>query len=309
VSRVIVVGDIITDIVAVHSGAIEVGSDSPASIRTGGGGSAANTAAWLAKAGVPVDLVGVMGTDAAGDDRLAELRAAGVGCAHIRRTPSRPTGTVIVLAHERERSMLTDRGANLLLRPSDVDSALGGPGAPGRVHVHLSGYVLLDPDSRTAGRHALAQAAQHRLSTSVDAASAAPLRSVGAAAFLDWIEGTDLLLANLDEARVLADDPGGEPAALARALRRTAANVVVKAGADGAVWAHDDQLVRVPARPTSAVDPTGAGDAFAAGLLAAWLARSTVEQSLRAGVTWGARAVSIVGGRPPTSPVPVTARR
>jgi sugar/nucleoside kinase (ribokinase family) len=45
-------------------------------------------------------------------------------------------------------------------------------------------------------------------------------------------------------------------------------------------------------------DPTGAGDAFAAGLLAAWLAAGTPEEALRAGAALGARAVSQVGTRP-----------
>ena len=48
----------------------------------------------------------------------------------------------------------------------------------------------------------------------------------------------------------------------------------------------------------SVVDPTGAGDAFAAGLLTAWLAGGTAAECLRAGAELGARAVAAVGGRP-----------
>ena len=95
--------------------------------------------------------------------------------------------------------MISDRGANLELRPSHVDDALAR--LPDVRHVHLSGYTLLDAGSRAAGLRALEAAATRGLSTSVDAASAAPLRRVSAAAFLNWVDGVDLLLANLDDAR------------------------------------------------------------------------------------------------------------
>src|SRR5258705_6652289 len=110
-AEVLVVGDIVTDVVAVHSGQFAIGSDTAADIRVIGGGSAANTAAWLAFVDCPVSLVGVVGTDAAGEQRLSELRAAGVDCSAVRRSPDAPTGTVIVLAHADERSFLNDRGA------------------------------------------------------------------------------------------------------------------------------------------------------------------------------------------------------
>ncbi len=73
VGRFLVVGDIVTDILAVHSESLTVDSDTPARISVTGGGSAANTAVWLASTGAAVDLLGVVGADVAGDDRLAEL--------------------------------------------------------------------------------------------------------------------------------------------------------------------------------------------------------------------------------------------
>jgi ribokinase len=290
---VVVVGDAVTDIHAVHSGPIEVGSDTPASIRVSGGGSGANTAAWLATTGTAVRLVAVVGRDAAGDDLVAELTAGGVECVHVRRSGDAPTGSVIVLTHAGERSFITDRGANLLLVPSDVDSSL----RPGVRHLHLSGYALLDASSRAAGRHALAAARSHGCTTSVDVASTAPLRRVGPSTVLEWVRGTDILFANLDEARVLADAPS--PAEIARALSAYAGTAVVKLGADGAVWASGAEVFAAPAVPTSVVDPTGAGDAFAAGVLASWLGGSAPADCLAAGATLGAAAVAVAGGRPP----------
>ncbi len=307
--RMLVVGDIVTDILAVHSGSVATGSDTPASISVTGGGSAANTAAWLASAGCPVDLVGVAGVDANGDDRIAELKASGVGCRFVRRSADAPTGSVIVLAHEAERSFLCDRGANLLLVPSDVDAALNA--VDDAVHLHLSGYTLLDASSLAAGRHALAAAADRGLSTSVDAASAAPLRRVGGPAFLGWAGGTDVLFANLDEARTLLEDDELDPSDLARALARFARHAAVKLGAAGAVWADKDgTVIEAPAVPASAViDATGAGDAFAAGVLVAWLAGEDPATALHSGARLGASAVSVVGGRPPRAMPPLRPMR
>src|SRR5256885_11451922 len=121
--RIIVVGDVVTDVLAIYADPLAAGTDSGARIEIAGGGSAANTAAWLASIGVPVTLVAVVGEDGAGADRIEELAVGGVDCA-IRRTPEASTGTVMVLSHAGERTMLSDRGANLLLSNADIDAAL-----------------------------------------------------------------------------------------------------------------------------------------------------------------------------------------
>ncbi|MFV2100230.1 carbohydrate kinase family protein [Micromonospora sp. LOL_024] len=292
--RVLVVGDVITDVVAVLAGPLAGGSDTPAAIGFTGGGQAANTASWLAAQGVPVTLIGAVGDDDAGRDRVAELTAAGVDCV-VETVTGCATGTVIVLAAGGERTMVTERGANVRLRPGQVDAALAA--TPDAVHLHLSGYTLLDADSRPAGRRALAAARERGLTTSVDAASAAPLRSVGPAAFLAWVREVDLLLVNTDEATVLAG--GLDPLAQGRALVASARRVVVKRGGAGATWVdRDTTVVSSPARRVAVLDVTGAGDAFVAGLLAAWLAGASPEAALDRATDLGAAAVSQIGARP-----------
>ncbi|RIV40959.1 carbohydrate kinase family protein [Micromonospora radicis] len=292
--RVLVVGDVITDVVAVLAAPLARGSDTAAGIQFAGGGQAANTASWLAAQGIPVTLVGAVGDDDAGRQRVAELTAAGVDCA-VQRIAGWPTGTVIVLAAGDERTMITERGANVRLRPAHVDAALAA--APDATHLHLSGYALLDADSRPAGLRALAAARERGLTTSVDAASAAPLRAVGPAAFLAWVRDVDLLLVNTDEATVLAG--GLDPVAQGRALVASARRVVVKQGSAGATWVDRSATVTaVPARRVAVVDVTGAGDAFAAGLLAAWLAGAPSKVALDRAADLGAAAVSQVGARP-----------
>jgi sugar/nucleoside kinase (ribokinase family) len=294
VAAIVVVGDLVTDVVVVPDGDVQVGTDTLASIRPGGGGQGANAAAWLAYAGSLVTLVAAVGDDPPGRERIAELAAAGVRCA-VRAHPGARTGTVVVLASAEERTLITDPGAALLLDPADVVAAIKG--APDAVHLHLSGYPLLNEGSRAGGLAALAAARERGLTTSVDAASAAPLRREGAENFKDWVREIDLLLCNSDEADVLAGP--GTPADQAAALTAVARNVVVKLGGDGAVWRGRDGMrrsvtgVRVPM-----VDPTGAGDAFAAGLLQAWCSGADPEVALEAGAALGSAAVGRIGGRP-----------
>ena len=291
---VLVVGDLVTDVLVAHAGALAVGSDTDARITVGGGGQAANTAAWLAHAGADVTLVAAVGDDHTGRERIAELLAAGVRCA-VRAHAGAATGSVVVLTSADERTMITDRGAALLLDPADVTAAVKA--APGATHLHLSGYPLLHARSRPGGLAALAAARERGLTTSVDAASAEPLRQVGAQAFQDLVRGTDLLLCNSDEADMLAG--AGSTEEQASRLTTIARNVVVKRGADGAVWKSRDGVLRsVAGVRVPPLDPTGAGDAFAAGLLAAWCSGADPAAALAAGAALGAAAVQMIGARP-----------
>jgi len=75
--------------------------------------------------------------------------------------------------------------------------------------------------------------------------------------------------------------------------------VAVTLSADGALWAAAGTVSHVPAAQARAIDSTGAGDAFGAGLLAAWLAGADGPAAARNGVLVAASAVSRPGGRPP----------
>jgi ribokinase len=288
-----VAGDLVTDVLVEHDGDIRIGSDTDAAIRVAGGGQAANTAAWLASAGHQVTLIAAVGDDQPGRDRVAELTAAGVRCA-VQVLPGAATGSVVVLTGPGERTMITDRGASLLLEPGHVTSVIAA--APAGSHLHLSAYPLLHAGSRPAGLAALTAAAERGITVSVDAASAAPLRDAGARAFLAWVRDTGLLLCNADEAEVLAGP--GSAAEQAGRLTAHVRNAVVKQGAAGAVWAGPDGVWPVAADPVPVKDPTGAGDAFAAGLLGAWCSGAAPEAALRAGAALGGLAVSRIGARP-----------
>jgi ribokinase len=291
VTPVVVVGDVATDVVVVLAGDPAPGSDRPASISTRGGGAAANVAAHLARLGVPVELAGCVGDDPAGAGLAAELTSAGVRLA-LRTVPGVPTGTIVSLVEPGgQRSFLADRGANLELSTGDVPSPTPGG------HLYLSGYTLLDPRPRDAGLQALRDAVAAGCTVSVDPASTGPLGEYGVDRWLADTTGATLLLPNADEARLLTGcrDPGEA----ARALARRYPVVAVKLGADGALWASGGVLVHRPAHPTVVVDTTGAGDAFAAGLLSAWLRAPEGDPAaaLDAGLARAAAVVRRPGAR------------
>lgn len=289
--RVVVLGDVNTDVVVLLNGQPAPGSDRPAAITTRGGGAGGNVAAHLAQLGTPVQLVGCVGDDPAGAGLAAELAAAGVQLA-LRTVPGSATGTVVSLVEtDGSRSMLSDRGANLELTPGDVVVPTRGG------HLYLSGYTLLDPRPRTTGLVALEAARAAGCTVSVDPASTEPLRQYGVERFLADTAGATLLLPNVAEARALSGCADTEEAA--RALAGHYPVVVVKLGADGALWVTSELAVHRPAHPATVVDTTGAGDAFAAGLLSVWIASPDIgpEVALDAGLARAALVVARPGAR------------
>lgn len=286
---VIVVGDVGLDVVVRPERTVAVGSDTRSSVRVMEGGAGANTAEWLVACGARAVLVGRIGADAAGRQVRDQLVHAGVACA-LAMDPDAPTCCVVVIIDaEGRRTMLPDRGASARLQPEDLDAAL----LPDAAHLHLSGYVLLDPGSRPAGRAVLAAARAAGLSTSVDPQAAALLVDVDA--FLDDVHGIDLLLPNADELQALT---GSVNPADATVLLDHVGAVATTAGAHGAAWVDRAGVLTTPAVSAPYVDPTGCGDAFNAGLLSAWLAGAGPGAALRAGITAGAAAVSQHGARP-----------
>jgi sugar/nucleoside kinase (ribokinase family) len=163
-------------------------------------------------------------------------------------------------------------------------------------HLHVAGYAVLHSGSRTAALGMIARARAGGIPFSVDPSSAVPLARVGAQRFMEWVGGAALLIPNRAEAEVLTGM--ADPEAGARALcGARVAEVVVKLGAGGALWTDGRALLRVRARPVPEADTTGAGDAFAAGLLAARLAGAAPGEALEAGCALAGRAVTQAGAR------------
>ena len=283
VPRVTVVGDVGLDVVCKLTGPIVLGQDTRAAVTVAPGGAGGNTAAWLAAYGTPVTLIARVGDDEAGRTAATELTAAGIDC-RFALDPVLATCCVVVLVGtDGDRTMLPDRGAIKALHPDDIVL----PEGPG--HLHLSAYVLLDDGSRAAGLAALEKARAVGWTTSVDPQAATHIAGVGADTFLSWVDGVDLLLPNDSELEVL----GGQEKVL-----RFVRSVVVTHGKDGASWHSGVSTASVAAPEVHQTDSTGAGDAFNAGLLSAFLAGASPEEALLSGVKAGTAAAAKVGARP-----------
>lgn len=291
----LVVGDVITDVVARHRTPPLPGTDTAAAIRTVPGGAGANVACWAASWGCgDVRFLGRAGADSAAWHEEA-LTRAGVR-PRLVVDPEAATGTVICLVDEgagAERTFLTDSGASLRLSAADWSPGL----LDGVGWLHLSGYLFFAGRSREAAETALAAARARGVPVSVDPASTGFLAELGVERFLAAVDGVDVLLPSEGELRLL-EPAGGLKEAAAKLSRRFRA-VVVKRGAEGALVAREGEVTAtIPALPTTAVDSTGAGDAFTGAFLASRLGGAGLGEAAAEGCRAGARAVERVGGRP-----------
>ena len=285
-SRAIVLGDLALDVVLAPAWPLELGTDVPGAVRLNQGGSAANTARWLARLGARATLICAVGRDGAGRALVAALRGDGVLVRAARPAGARTARIgMLVDPATGERSFVAERGAADLLAPDDLRPAWFW----GAEVLHLPAYSLLGAPLGEAGRAAIVLARAAGASVSVDLASAGPLLAGGRAAAHALVRAVapDLIFTNQPEAAAFLGEPdpvrllGFAPVAI---VKRGAAGATLLVRGTGGAAASGIRL-DVATRPLPASDSTGAGDAFDAGFLAAWLAagrESTPAVLLRA---------------------------
>ncbi len=237
----VVLGDALLDVLVCPAVQMRPGADVPAEIRIGPGGQGANLAVRLARQGVDTILVCGLGDDPAATILREALEAEGVRLAPVR---AAATGSVVILLDEAgERTMLSNR--------APFASAAGERMPPETDWIVVSGYLLLEADGL-----ALARSLANRGVRRVLVGCAVPGDGAGWLAAANAL-APDLTVLNQDEAAAL----GATPASVGGGL--------VVTDATGAVATVGGVSVetRAPAGET-ALDTTGAGDAFVASLIA-----------------------------------------
>lgn len=274
------IGDLVEDVVVWLSSEVATGTDTAAPIRRRRGGSAANVAVGAASAGMDVRFIGRVGSDAIGAALIEELRSCGVD---PRVQQEGRTGTIVVLVDtEGERSMLPDRAASTEL------SGVGADDLAGVDWLHVPAYSLVVEPLATTSRLAIEKVQQTGAVVSIDASSVAIIKDLGTGPFSAMLEGLcpDVVLCNAEEGSVLGVSPMmGLPGV---------GLTVVKAGKEPGVAFSGGELVAsvAPMNLDGVRDTTGAGDAFAAGFIAARTESTDIAAAIAGGHGLAARVLT-----------------
>jgi len=275
------IGDLVLDITIVPERRLQPDDDTPAAITIGGGGQSANFCAWAASLGDQARLITRIGDDDAGRRAVEELEALRVQVFAV--IGSEPTGAIAILVGpDGERTMATQRGASLGLRPEDLRREW----IEGVDLIHVPAYSLFHEPLAAAARAAVDMARSRGGALAVDLSSVAGLLEYGPARMAAELESLkpDLLFATAAEADTLGGIDG------------LAGVAVVKLGPAGCqVGGH-----RIAAPVVKVVDATGAGDALAAAFCCSFLRGASPVAAAEAAVAVAAEAVSRAGARPPS---------
>ena len=253
-----------------------------------GGGCALNTATVLVRFGVPTLVSGKVGDDTFGDFVLGRLAERGIDSSGVLRDDAVPTSATVVLVDGRgERTFLHRPGANGALRADELDRSLVLAGRA----LHIAGALVMPMLDGEPTARLLAEARERGILASLDTVWDASGRWERA---LPALPHLDLFTASMSEACAIsrADDPATAAAWLrSKGVRR----VALKLGPEGCFVADEQGAERVPAPSVDTVDGTGAGDAFAAGLLYGLLADWPLVRAARLANAAGALATTAVG--------------
>jgi sugar/nucleoside kinase (ribokinase family) len=271
--KVLVIGDVIEDIIVISKGPKQTNTDNPSSIKATPGGSGANFAVWLASLGVETELAARVSSK--DKERLESYFQQVKVIPRLEADPSQETGKIVVLVEENNRTFYTDRAANQNLELNNLD--LTG------IHLlYISGYSVISL-GETKTQQVIQAAKNLGVQVAVDPGSTSFIESFGKDKFLSAISGADLIFPNQEEYLLLEEGITSFP------------EVVLTKGELGAEVVG---VGKVEAVKVKVVDPTGAGDAFAAKYIAEKLAGSGALAALEFANNFAALAVTRPGGQP-----------
>ncbi|HEX7004944.1 MAG TPA: carbohydrate kinase family protein [Trueperaceae bacterium] len=292
----VVLGDYAWDVLIRTNTRLLEGGDTYGEVMLTPGGSAANVAVWASRSGIPTRFVGKIGRDRFGELAGEELADEGVE-AYLVRTEAQLTGSVAVFVdHRGERSMVSGRGADHYLLPSELPVDL----LANTRHLHLTAWSFFADPPRTAARRAAKLAKEAGSTISFDPGSFQMIEEMGLDAFLECTTdlGVDLLLPNHEEGTTLTGER--EPQAIASELARLypGALIALKLDAEGSLILADGTSEHIPPATDRLVDATGAGDSYAGAFLARFLNGRSACDAARFATRVSAWTIQKLGARP-----------
>jgi pseudouridine kinase len=279
---ILVIGAAGLDIVGRLLQPSESGASTPASIRPSYGGTSRNFAENLARLGMPVTLLSVIGTEPIGRQMLRYTRASGVNVDHVIRTKKVSTGAYIAVINDQSKLQfaLDDMEALFQLTPEYIESKAE--------LFEQAAMVFMDANLLPEAIDTVIRLAQaSNLPVIAD-----PTSSQLANRLLPHLPKLSMVTPNIREAAILSGIEIPEKGETDRAIK--AAQQLVSQGLDlviitlaefGVVYATSETNGHIPAIRTRIVDPTGAGDALSAAVIFALLNNIPVDEAIRLGIS------------------------
>jgi sugar/nucleoside kinase (ribokinase family) len=257
------------------------------------GGSAANTIAGIAALGGQAAYIGKVADDQLGDIFAHDLQATGVLYRTDRLISDLATArSMILVTPDAERTMNTFLGASNKLTPSDVDEDLISRAQ----YTYLEGYLWDPEEAKDAFRHAMRMAHQHGRKVALtlsDSFCVDRFRDE----FKQLVTEIDLLFANEDEICSLYEVDEFDDAL--QAVRSAGTMAALTRSEKGSLLMRGDEIHLINAVPgVDVVDTTGAGDLYAAGVLAGLTQGRGLGEAGHMGAIAAAEVISHMGARP-----------
>lgn len=226
----------------------------------GPGGKGSNQAVAAARLGGEVSFIGSVGMDRYGDDAIKMLENEQIDLSGLKRTDTALTGVGFVfLNKEGDNCIIVDPGANLALRPNDIDRAIQ--------RIEESDVVLFQlENSLDTVRYGMKTAREKGKIVILNPAPAQENLEdlLVHATYVTPNESELKLLSGLLPEQEISEE---ECIALGRKIiAKGPEAVIVTMGERGALIITRDSAYTIPSVPVTAVDTTGAGDSFNAAL-------------------------------------------
>jgi ribokinase len=285
---VLTAGSINTDLVARVRRAPEAGETvTGESFAIFGGGKGANQTLAAIRSGARTAMLGAVGNDDFGRQRLADLRAEGVDCENIARVDGAVSGVALITVEA--------SGENRIAYMPGATATVTATAASAAVERVRPAAILATLELPPAAIQALIETGRRIGATIIINATPEPAAGAGLAM------QSDILIVNETEARELlgwGEDESNWDAAASELRERGPQSVIITIGGEGAIALAEGGIKRFKPPQVTVVDTTGAGDAFCGAFAAQIAAGATVAAASQIGVIAGALAVTKMGAQP-----------